>query len=643
MPFEKKKKEISVRFSEKNKSRASMDLPSRRIPRPIDAASRKSDFFEGVAVRDEDAPRSVFAERGVDDLKHGTLIKRALIGITLVSAAIVAGGIFFLFNYGFGGREISISIIPPDKIERGVPFEVSVEIKNGADAIIADAELKVSASPGIVALNGESGARPLGESIGSLGGGSLAKKTFRFLPVTEPGSRENIRASLGYSVGGGTRFEATETKNISIADSAIEISVKKPEKIIGGSEFVIRVDYENKSDFDFPSVAIRIQYPAGFNYTSSGLKPEKLNNEWRLGELGGRSKGSLEITGALDGSGEDLFSFPVVILAEFYGKEYPIAEDAADLNISASPILLDVVLGDGKKNLASLSEGLEYKIHYQNLSGIGLRDVSVRAELSGEMFDFASLVTGGLFDLSGKTIFWDASAIPELRFLDPGASGEVSFFLRTKAQYPILRLNDKNFYLKVFVELSSPSVPLYVSAERTRAISNMETKVAGLVTVDARAFYRDAAAGIINAGLLPPTVDAPTEFTIHWVIRNFSTDVKDLVLRSVLPLGVSWTGIAKSNFGDPPIFNPSTREVFWSTLRIPATKGVVGDPIDIVFQIEATPSLGYISAYLPLLGETALMATDEFTGESLSAKDSALTTELVDDPTVSRENGRVVP
>ena len=99
----------------------------------------------------------------------------------------------------------------------------------------------------------------------------------------------------------------------------------------------------------------------------------------------------------------------------------------------------------------------------------------------------------------------------------------------------------------------------------------------------------------------------------------------------------------KSNFGDAPIFNPVTREIFWSAPRIPAAKGVIGDPVDIVFQVEAAPSVGYISAYFPLLGETALTATDEFTGEAISVKDGALTTELVDDPTVSRENGRVVP
>ena len=73
-----------------------------------------------------------------------------------------------------------MGISAPEKIERGVPFEVSVEIKNGADAIIENAELKLSSSGGLVALNGDIDAKFITEPIGNLGGGSLAKKTFRF-------------------------------------------------------------------------------------------------------------------------------------------------------------------------------------------------------------------------------------------------------------------------------------------------------------------------------------------------------------------------------------------------------------------------------------------------------------------------------
>ncbi len=653
MSLEEIEKELRLRGMKQEKKKTSKSLvkghesisSKRVLPGVLRDSLRSKVFFEKEKFDVKPSvPSGLPPQDEGDHLTHARFIKRALIGITSLSVTIIAVGLFFIFNSGFGSsRDVSIVLVAPEDIPRGVPFDVSLEIKNGAQTLIQAADLKITKSNGLISLDGNGDATFTNESIGTLGGGSLTKKTFRFLPISEDGKEEKINASLNYSVSGSARFEATKIASVKIKGAALKTEVKYPEKILGGSKFAIEITYENTSSLDFPSLILQATYPSSFRYFSASLDPDVLNNEWHLGELKAHSKGTLQIRGTLEGAKDTKFSFPVSFFTEFSQKRYQIAGESADLNIADSPIALDVLLGGSDNRIARLGDVLQYSIHYQNLSGIALQDVVIKTNLSGEMFDLGALETNGNLDVTKRTIIWDASVLPALRTLDPGASGDLTFTLRAKNQYPITRLNDKNFTLRVDAELTSPSVPFYLSASKTRVVASLETKVAGLLTFDARAFYRDAAGGVANSGPFPPKVNQKTQYTIHWVLRNFSTDVSGVTVRAILPAGVDWAGFVKTNTGTSTIFNFDTREVSWAIDQLPATKGVISDPAEAIFQIEATPTPSYVGNYFPLLEESTLAATDVFTGLAVNLRDNALTTDLVDDATVSRENGRVVP
>jgi hypothetical protein len=104
-----------------------------------------------------------------------------------------------------------------------------------------------------------------------------------------------------------------------------------------------------------------------------------------------------------------------------------------------------------------------------------------------------------------------------------------------------------------------------------------------------------------------------------------------------------WTGQVKSNSATVPLWNERTREITWAIDRILATKGVIGDPTEAVFQVRAVPTFEQVGRAEPLMTETKLAATDEFTGGVLEFADPALTTALPDDPTVGQSAGIVVP
>jgi len=204
-------------------------------------------------------------------------------------------------------------------------------------------------------------------------------------------------------------------------------------------------------------------------------------------------------------------------------------------------------------------------------------------------------------------------------------------------------LGDKNFSLKAEAEISSPTVPYYLSAAQTTGLANLETKVAGATKIETKAYFWDASSGIANHGLWPPKVNQPTQYTVHWLITNYSTDIHNVEVRAFLESGVTWTGKVKGNTDSLPTYNDRTQEVIWTISKIPATKGVISSPLEVVFQIEATPDVTQAGNYQPLIKETSITALDDFTETRIQNQAAAVTTVLPDDLTIGQIKGIVTP
>ncbi len=560
-----------------------------------------------------------------------------LVFITIVSA------LYFFIQFNKGNRDIGLEISSVDDVYRGSVFEIATNINNQTDVILNDVVLSINLPSGLLNVSTIGDDKNLiTESIGDIGGGGLSKKTFRFLATGEKGSGQNIVVKISY-LNNGTRFEEQETKKISIKDPAIELGIKVPDQLLSGSVFNLKVSYKNKSNFDFPDAVLEAKYPNSFRFISSDLEPDGLNNRWRLGEIKAGSEGEFEIKGVLEGTDNLKFEIPFSINNVILGEDYQIDEKIAEVTISPSPISLKVILNRQADYVARIGDRLIYTIQYQNNSGIALTDVQIKASFIGDILDFSTLQTNAKINFQMQTLIWNSSNVSEFRVLDPGTKGEVTAEIKLKPQFTILRLNDKNFSVRFNAEMSSPSVPYYLEASQTKALASLETKIAGLTTIDAQIFYRDANSGIANSGSIPPKVNQSTEYTVHWIVKNYSTDIKNTRIRTILEPGVEWAGIVKSNIDSAPLYNEENHEVVWDIGEVIATKGVISKPIEAVFQIKATPDASNVGQYQPLIKETILNAIDEFTGLEILSSDTALTTLLSDDSTVGQGGGKVVP
>lgn len=563
--------------------------------------------------------------------------------VSIISIVVIAVGVFLIFQYlNSSEPQIKMEMAVPASVPQGVPFEATVNISNQADTVLRESALTIVLPEGIRRLS-DPAATEIRESLGDIGIGGISKRTFTLIATENNGEgAKNFIVSFLYSIGSGERFEQGLRKGAVVQEPAINLTAATPERVLSGSAFDIIISYQNDSNFDFENLRLEISYPPDFSFISSDLTPTSLNNLWELGELRADSKGSIKVRGSVTAPPQSFFSMPVTLRGVFSGQEFTINKTDISISVSPSPLDIAIVVNGNPNYIARIGDRLSYIIGYQNNSGVALADVVLRAKIVGELFDLATIQTRANIDTLNRTLLWNASNVPEFRLLPPGASGSVTFDARLVSDFPIRRLNDKDYILRIEASMDSPTVPYYLEAEKTSGAAAKETKVSGLIAVDAQAFYRDAASGILNLGSMPPKVNQPTQYTVHWQITNYATDVRDVTVRAFLQSGVSWTGFVKSNVDTVPLYNERTQEVVWDIDRIVAAKGFVNEPVEAIFQIQAVPDATQVGQYQPLLSETRISATDEFTGLQLENFDTALTTSLPDDLTVGQGTGRVV-
>lgn len=556
----------------------------------------------------------------------------------LLAVLLIVGGIagFYIYKY-FTAQDINLSLEAPQEVLIGVPFDLVVDFDNNSNNILQDSRISINLPDNSALSGNDFSKRVITKDLGDLGIGTSFQEKFSIIILGEEQAVKRFNAVLSYSLKStlGTRFEKKRVIEVNVREPGIKLDLIAPQKILNNEEFEIEIYYRNVSETYFSNLELELIYPSNFIFKKSSIQPTVGNRIWNLGGLAENSEGSFTVNGSIIGPELSFFDIKSVLSVSFLGQKYSISEKSASLNIASSLLSLNINVNDQADYLASPGDSLKYLINYRNNADVGLSDVIVKARLIGEMFDFSTLETQAFFSSLDNTLVWNTANTPELRILEAGAGNSLEFQIKLKSGYPIKRLSDKNFTLKVNSEINSPTVPYYVAAERTVGLADFETKVIGKTAVDAQVFF--------NKGNWPPKVNKPTNFTIHWVITNYATDVRDVEVKAFLQSGVNWAGEVKSNIDIQPEYNKRTQEVVWKIDKILANKGVIGKPIEAVFQVEATPDITQVGSSMPLMSQTNISAFDEFVNMELNSFDEMLTTQLDNDSAVDSSEGTVLP
>ena len=554
--------------------------------------------------------------------------------IVLFSVFIVGGSLalFFLLGRESNPHIAGVEFKKPDSVLIGEPFVVSVSVTNPSNQILQDARLILNLPVGVSLVGQQETLRTVERMIGDITPGSLTPNTFNLIALGDNLSLARLSATLEYRVSG-SKVEYSEKSEVDVALSqpAISLDMEGPSSVLSSESFDILLRYKNNSAQPFDGLRLKVTYPAAFKAGKTEPAPQ-MPNIWSLENLARGASAEIKISGAVTGSEGQYFPIKAEILGKVQGKEYALVTKTLTVGVQSSPLALAVFVNGKSDYIARRGEQLSYEIKYKNNSDTAFENITVTAKLIGEMFNFSSIMENLPFNSLTNTLTWTSANMPELALLSPGEEGMIRFMFRTKDSFPISRIGDKNYLLKVSAQIESPTVPSGTPVSRTISVAKSENKVYGELGIDARAFFWDAASGIANTGPFPPKVGQPTQYTIHWVVKSMAADFSGVTVTGFLQPGIRWTGKVKSSVAAVPSYDPNSGKVTWLIDHLQANRGIVGDPVEAIFQVSATPSTNQVGRDITLLEETKLEGRDDFTGFAFSATDQGVTTRLPDDP-----------
>ncbi len=594
----------------------------------VDNSSEKTEMPEDVWAEKNDG----LAEGNKKTIKIGLLI---LGGIILIIALVV--GFYKIRQSFFAEERLTVSVEGPAEIKSGKLVTYEIKYKNDNRADLKNAVLKIS-FPEDFKPEENANFRIEGTTVGifNLGdikGYSEGWAVFNGRAYSPKGNLIKIKAELSYTPSTvSSAFITSNQLTVNIISAPITIEVMAPQNISSQDEINYLITYKNEGTENFENIRVKVDYPEQFTFSSSNPRSSESNNIWYVGNLPGGQSGKIVVVGKLEGNRDEIKTVKATVGANNNGAFVGYNEETIQTKIVSSPLAISQTV-NGLNNLnANAGDALQFEINYKNEGDIGLRDVIVTERLDSPVLDYTTLdMRGGAYDADNKTIIWKSSDYKELKNLAPGQGGTIKFSIDVKNVIPIVNSNDKNFVISSLAKIDSPDVPTPISMNKIISGNIMDIKLNSKLVLDVKGYYGDSS--IPNSGPIPPKVSEETTYTMHFILSNISNDIEGAKVETVLPTSVVMMGKIFPE-GAPLSYDERKNSIIWSVGNLEAGTGVLSSRKEIAFQIKIKPSPDQAGNEAPLMNESIFSARDAFTGESLSAKMSGKTTNLLEDSSV---------
>jgi len=582
--------------------------------------------------------------------------KITFFGKLLIFSILFFIGSFFLAFYVFYGginiistENVDISISGPSSIGGGEELSFQITVQNNNSVNLELADLIIEYPKGTLSSNGENEDLTLiRETLGTVPAGSSSTLIFKSVLFGNEGEIKNILITVEYRAEGSNAIFFKERKyEVLIDSSPIVFIVDTPEKAMAGQEFEINIEISSNSNKVVKNFLFEADYPFGFDFKDSNIKPSYKNNVWNLGDIAPNSNRTLKIEGILEGQDKEerIFRFyggtedrdnENVIIAKLVSIIEPIL-------IKKSLIGLELVLdGDySSEHITSSGKNIRADILWSNNLASKLIDARVTISLKGISLNKRTVISDeGYYSSLDNTITWDKSNSPQLAVFNPTDEGNLSFSFSLHPLSFIANSGLKN--PEIDLELIIKANQL---SDLDNSIEKIETKIVKTIKVDtdllltARSLY--SVGNFENSGPIPPKANNETTYTVVLTATNTSNSISGARVVATIPSYSRWMDKIYPTFENVK-FNQVGGEIIWEIGDLSAGAGITTSAKEVSFQISLLPSLSQIGRSVVLVDNIYIEGTDDFTGKKIKYPVKSVTTSFGTDPIYKYGDNNVV-
>ncbi|HRH26779.1 MAG TPA: hypothetical protein PLZ99_01320 [Parcubacteria group bacterium] len=546
----------------------------------------------------------------------------------LVSVGVAA----FIFLGGLNtisSNNITMDIIAPTSVSSGEELSIGLSIKNGNRTTLEDATLFIDYPDGTESVLEEN--KPISHeevALGVIENGQIKDHSLRVVLFGEKDTVKTFSFRIEYKVtGSNATFSKEKTYEVLIGSSPIILELDYPKEVNSGQNITIDVSVTSNSSVPIKDAIVKIEYPYGFTYKGSNIKPVRDDSVWSIGDLKNGDKKIISINGVLIGQNLEDRSFRISAGTKSGGVfdfDTPLVSNLITMGIRKS--FFDLEVDSYNNGVANPGATNGTSISWQNTLPDKIVDSTIEVKLSGNALDRSRVTVAdqGFYRSVEDKIVWDKNTTSNLGDMSPGDSGRVSFSVASISNLVQPKLI-KNPYIDLKIVISGERVGR--DGGKVSSTEDVTIKISSVANLTSKSLR--STGPFSNSGPIPPKADMETTYTISWTLTNTTSDLRGTSVRAVLPQGVSWKG-ETSPSSEKITFDPDTRVVTWDIGNVSAGSGFTSSAKQVYFKLGIVPSLNQVSTVPNLLLSSNLTSIDSHTGAELKTFASQTNTKFED-------------
>ncbi len=437
----------------------------------------------------------------------------------------------------------------------------------------------------------------------------------------------NVMAGFSYTPEGSTREErvsATDTGSI-MSTATLALFADVPKHVVNGQSVTLTFAYVNHGVFPIERAVIQPKFPDGFILERA--EPALKKGEFILDRLAPDGEGKLVITGTLDGKGQEQILIPMHVVIHEGARAIDQGETVFTIPIFYPKLQTTLTI-----DTPSIHPGepTTYTVTYENGGSVDILDAMIAIEFPNT-FLVPTTFTSSMGVLDGSTVRINKKTFPQFALVRVKGKGEFTFTVASRATFDqriVLSRDTARLPVKLVTQYRiEPDVETIIPST-----NNFDLPVGAALNLQSFARYYTDEGEQLGRGPLPPVVGKTTRYWIFWNVVNQVNEVRAVVVRGVLPVGVTWTSKVSTTYGDAVKFDAGTNTVLWNVDQVKRETGGIYPDVGASFEVALAPEAAAVGKLSLLIQEQSIQGVDVVTQETIEKTIADVTTALPNDP-----------